>query len=61
MAGLALTRMDMAGNDDTSGTGRSGRIRLIWRRALPWEHLRLREKASMLVFAIHTVAVILPV
>src|SRR5437016_13501136 len=44
--------MDMAGNDETSGTGRSGGIHLSWRNALPLDHLRLREKASMIVFAL---------
>ena len=45
----------MAGNEGTSRRGRRGGGRLAWRRAIPWDHLRLREKASVLVF---TVAVV---
>ena len=42
----------MAGNNGTSGKGHRGSDRLAWRRAIPWDRLRLREKASMLVFSV---------
>src|SRR2546429_5739415 len=41
--------MQMAGHD---GTASGGRTPLRWRRAIPWDRLRLREKASMLVFSV---------
>jgi signal transduction histidine kinase/CHASE3 domain sensor protein len=44
--------MVKAGNNGTAGNGPGGRIHLMWRRAVPWDHLRLREKASLLVFAL---------
>src|SRR5437899_12173948 len=47
--------MNMAGNNGTSGGGRRGGDRLAWTRAVRGDRLRLREKASMLVFSVAVV------
>src|SRR5437879_9837919 len=41
--------MHMAGHDGTAGGGRTP---LRWKHGIPWDRLRLREKASMLVFSV---------
>src|SRR3984893_1042636 len=47
--------MDMAPNGGAAGGGSIHRARLRWKRGMPWSHLRLRQKASMLVFSVAAV------